>query len=395
MTVLITDRLKHVTSNVLTLPAAVCPTYVVQQGDSPYSIAQKFDILQDDLKNAMLACGQNNELLQIGQEICLPGADKPGCANVQSFNNDDSCKVYIVQQGDTIESVALALNIYRDTLNSLNTDVMGPGGILQPQKFLKLPPWSNTCGDPNKSGEACRVYIVQQGDFIAGIAAAYGITVDELLSVNPALNANTVLQNGQPIKIPPFPASCGAGTPSKPPTNTVLKCRGYRIQQGDSINDVAKAFKTTYNDVLAVNPELAGGALVQPGTIILIPPYDNTCEKPILVEFPDDTPSAPSTGSGVQIPVPATPVPITPVPLPVPIPSPIPVPTPSPPLPSPSPAVPVSTAPSPAPLSSPSPVVVTVAPEVSTAPAPGPESSSRAVNLFMSAAAGFLTFLLA
>lgn len=375
--------------------AAVCPTYVVQQGDSPYSIAQKFDILQDDLKNAMLACGQDNELLQIGQEICLPGADKPGCANVQSFNNDENCKVYIVQQGDTMESVALALNIYRDTLNSLNTDVIGPGGILQPQKFLKLPPWSNTCGDPNKSGEACRVYIVQQGDFIAGIAAAYGITVDELLSVNPGLDANSVLQNGQPIKIPPFPASCGAGTPSKPPTNTVLKCRGYRIQQGDSINDVAKAFKTTYNDVLAVNPELAGGALVQPGTIVLIPPYDNTCEKPILVNFPDNsTPSSPSSGSGVQIPVtpvPVTPIPVSPVTVPSPVATPNPSPVPSPPVPSPPPS-PVT---APPPAQSPELVVIPGTPEVSTATAPSPSSSSSSLSTVVAAATGFLTFLLA
>lgn len=242
--------------------------------------------------------------------------------------------------------------------------------------------------------EACRVYIVQQGDFIAGIAAAYGITVDELLSVNPNLNANSVLQNGQPIKIPPFPASCGAGTPSKPPTNTVLKCRGYRIQQGDSINDVAKAFKTTYNDVLAVNPELAGGALVQPGTIVLIPPYDNTCEKPILVDFPDNgTPSSPS-GSGVQIPV--TPVPVTPSPVtPVTVPSPVPVtpsPSPIPPPPVPSPPPPVT---APPPAQSPEPVVVSVAPEVSTAPAPAPSSSSSSLSTIVAAATGFLTFLLA
>jgi LysM repeat protein len=378
--------------------AAVCPTYVVQQGDSPYSIAQKFDILQDDLKSAMIACGQDNELLQIGQEICLPGADKPGCANVQTFNNDDNCKVYIVQQGDTIESVALALNIYRDTLNSLNTDVMGPGGILQPQKFLKLPPWSNTCGDPNKSGEACRVYVVTQGDFIAGIAAAYGITVDELLSVNPGLDANSVLQNGQPIKIPPFPASCGAGTPSKPPTNTVLKCRGYRIQQGDSINDVAKAFKTTYNDVLAVNPELAGGALVQPGTIVKIPPYDNTCEKPILVGFPDESSPTPGTGVVVNpVPVPVTPIPVPVTPTPVPVtPTPVVIPPPtvtSPPPPSPPPA-PIPS-PTPSPANPPEPVVVSVAPDVSTPPAQAPTGSSSSLSTIVAAATGFLTFLLA
>ncbi|KAI8114479.1 hypothetical protein M9434_002601 [Picochlorum sp. BPE23] len=315
----------------------VCPTYVVQAGDSLYSIQQKFDILSpDDLTNALLACGQQTDLLQIGQEICLPGADKPGCANVRSYNNDDNCKVYIVQQGDTIESVANSLDIFRDTLDNLNKDVQA-GGILQPNKYLKLPPWSNQCGDPNKSGESCRLYIVNSGDFIAGIAAAYGVTVDDLLSVNPGLDANSVLQNSQPIKIPPFPASCGAGVPSKPPTDTVLKCRGYRVQQGDNIQQIAQAFKTTVNDITAVNPELSGGALVQPGTIVKIPPYDNTCDKPILVQIDNAGANPPPSGD------------------------------------SPAPAV-----------------VIALAPEIAPTPAP---SSSPGVHIVASAAMSILVFL--
>ena len=200
----------------------------------------------DEIAAAMLACGQSTDLLQIGQEICLPGADKPGCANVRAYNGNENCKVYVVEQGDTIESVANSLDIYRETLDNLNKDVQA-GGLLQPNKYLKLPPWSNECGDPNKSGESCRVYIVEQGDFISGIASAYGVSVEDLLAVNPGLDANSVLQNSQPIKIPPFPASCGNGTPSKPPTDTVLKCRGYRIQQGDDIQSIAQAVREWSN----------------------------------------------------------------------------------------------------------------------------------------------------
>lgn len=193
----------------------------------------------DDLTAALQACGQQTDLLQVGQQICLPGADKPGCANVKSYNGNNNCKVYVVQQGDTIESVAGSLQIYRNDLDNLNKDVQS-NGLLQPNKYLKLPPWSNSCGDPNKSGESCRLYIVNQGDFIAGIAAAYSVSVDDVLAVNPGLTADSVLQQSQPIKIPPFPASCGAGTPSKPPTDTVLKCRGYRVQQGEDINKIAQ-----------------------------------------------------------------------------------------------------------------------------------------------------------
>lgn len=150
----------------------MCPKYVVAPGDSLYSIAQKFKILPgrlmtvandlmhdlsrdhqliqcrflsvpvfaDGLIAALQACNQPAELLQIGQEICLPGAELPGCGNVQSFNDNVNCKVYIVQQGDTISSVAASLDIYNVELQNLNNDVTQTG-ILKPNTYLRLPSW--------------------------------------------------------------------------------------------------------------------------------------------------------------------------------------------------------------------------------------------------------------
>ena len=310
----------------------------------------------DDLNNAISACGQDAGLLQIGQEICLPGSEKPGCPNVKSYNNNENCKVYVVQQGDTVNSVADSLGIYNQELQNLNADVVS-AGILQPNKYLKLPTWSQTCGDPNKAGESCRVYIVSTGDFVAGIASAFGVSTDDILAVNPGLSAGAVLQNGQPIKIPPFPASCGAGTPTKPPTDTVIKCRGYRVSTGDNLQSIAQAFKTTVAELGNVNPELAGGALVQPGTIVKIPPYDSSCDQPILVKLPSSNGASPS---------PANASPAVPVPLPLFSPSPV--------VASPSPAImPSPMVPSPMPAPVPAPMEAPVPAPSSEAPAPAPE----------------------
>jgi LysM repeat protein len=255
----------------------------------------------------------------------------------------------------------------------LNADVVS-AGILQPNKYLKLPTWSQTCGDPNKAGDSCRVYIVSTGDFVAGIAAAFGVSSDDILAVNPGLSAGAVLQNGQPIKIPPFPASCGAGTPTKPPTDTVIKCRGYRVSTGDNLQSIAQAFKTTVADLGDVNPELAGGALVQPGTIVKIPPYDSSCDQPVLVKLP--------TGNGGASPSPANASPVVPLPVPLPLFSPSPV-VASPPLFVPSPiAAPV---PAPAPIAAPMPAPVeapvpapTEAPVVVVSTPPPPSSAVSA-----------------
>lgn len=309
--------------------------------------------IAEELLAAIAACGQDATLLQVGQEICLPGADAAGCAFVQSFNNNDNCKVYVVQQGDTISSVASSLNVFSDDLQKLNNDATS-SGVLKPNAQLRLPPWASNCGNPNDSAQKCRVYVVQAGDFISGIASAYRVDAAALLAANPGLTADTPLQNAQQIKIPPFDTSCGAGVISKPPTDTVLKCRGYRVQQGDDISSIAKAFKTTVSEIQSVNAGL--GSVVQPGAVVNLPPYDSTCDKPILVasNVPPQPPAPPLGPSVIAVP-PVAIAPIAPVaprpssPPPAVIPKPVPAPAPvvaSPPSPVPLPPVPAPAVPS-------------------------------------------------
>lgn len=319
----------------------------------------------------MTACGQNTALLQIGEKICLPGAQLPGCQYVLPFNNSTQCMVYIVQSGDTISSIAASLDLYSAAVQSLNADLLSTG-ILQPNKLLRLPPWSTSCGDPNAPTVSCRVYIVQSGDYLASIASAFGVTETALLSVNPSLTANSILQIGEPIKIPPFPSTCGAGTPSLPPTTNVLKCRGYRVQQGDTIQSIALAFQTTVSAIEGVNPSLSAGSILQPGTIVNIPPYDSSCTSPILV-----TPNSQGT------PVPSTPT-LTSTPI---VPS---TPTTQPPifnpLPSSAPSISLSppTAPAPSPPPPPSPTHFPA--PAQSVPAPPPPSAASARTFSMAIA---------
>ncbi len=302
-----------------------------------------------DLVASLQSCGQYADLLQVGQEVCLPGADAPGCANVVNWANNEKCKVYIVQQGDTLNAVADSLKLYGQALSALNQDVL-TNGILQPNKYLKLPPWIQTCGDPNKSGASCRVYTVQSGDFIAGIAAAFRVATADLLAVNRPLTQDAVLQNGQPIRIPPFDSACGAGIPTKPPTDTVLRCRGYRVNQGDDVQKIAQAFKTTVSTIYSVNPELVGVAVVQPGTVIKVPPYDSACESPTVVGLPGG-PTAP-TPPGAVVPL-APPAPVVA---------------------SPPAVVVAATPPPPA-----APTVVPLFPSAAPAPAPAPKAEAPAL----------------
>ncbi|PRW45360.1 peptidoglycan-binding [Chlorella sorokiniana] len=188
------------------------------------------------------------------------------------------CKAYQVQQGDTLTLIASVFGIYSGDLVSLHSDVAN--SVLQVGTFVRLPPWASTCPDPDSGAASCRVYAVQQGDFVYGIASMFRVTLANLLAVNTGLTTDTVLQ---------------ASVLSSPPTTGVFDCRAYRVKTGDSLSPIALVFQITVNDLVAVNPELSDNSLLTPGKSIRIPPFTDNCINGIVID-PSNT-AAPATPS--------------------------------------------------------------------------------------------------
>ena len=203
----------------------------------------------------MKACGQSLENLVPGKTVCLPGAELPGCANVKMQGGNKACKYYIMQAGDSIATVADALNMYQENLAGANPAVAAVQGLLVGQ-LLKLPPWNDTeCGDLG------------------------------------------LFEGRPPVKSPPPAAPAPAAIPntndSRDPNAQLvpttenqtdkLNCRGFVLRQGDDLYSVSALFNVDVSLLVAVNPDLGSGKPFEPGTIIKIPPYDNTCINPTLV----------------------------------------------------------------------------------------------------------------
>lgn len=77
-------------------------TYIVSSGDSLYSIAKKFNISIDKIKEAN---NLTNNLLKIGQKLIIPKSDD---------------LTHVVKSGDTLYSIARKYNITVDELKKLN-----------------------------------------------------------------------------------------------------------------------------------------------------------------------------------------------------------------------------------------------------------------------------------
>lgn len=168
-------KLNNLSSNMLSVGQALkIPTkavdigetdiYQVQSGDTLYSIARKYNISVNELKNL------NNlvdNTLSIGQILEVP-------SGLSSYNS------YIVDKGDTLYSIAkkfdTSVNKLKE-LNNLSSNMLSIG-----QKLL-IPIGEET------------TYVVKAGDTLYSIAREFNTTVDKLKELNNL--SNNTLSIGQ------------------------------------------------------------------------------------------------------------------------------------------------------------------------------------------------------
>lgn len=200
-------------------------TYIVVSGDSLWSIAKKFNISVDELKNMN---NLSSNLLKVGQLLYIP-------LKTDNVNNSST---YIVKSGDTLYNIARKYNVSLSDimkLNNLSSNLLSVGQI------LLIPPKDIIYDD--EIGE----YIVKKGDTLYKIANLYNVSVDKLIKFN-NLNSN-ILSVGQVIKIP----------------NSDINT--YTVKSGDTLYRIANIFNTTITDLInknnLANTKLSVGQIIK------------------------------------------------------------------------------------------------------------------------------------
>lgn len=191
-------------------------TYVVQKGDTLYSIANKLGTTVSELKK------ENNltsNTLQIGEVLRIP--------TKEIYEEEEN--IYIVKKGDSLYSIA---NKYNTTVEELKRINNLTSNILSIGQVLKLP--SDKASNVEKE-ENTISYTVQKGDSLYSIARKYNTTIDRIKDLN-NLTTN-LLSIGQVLLIP---------------TDTNLETT-YTVQKGDSLYSIAKKYNTTVDRLKQLN----------------------------------------------------------------------------------------------------------------------------------------------
>ncbi len=150
----------------------VSDTYIVQKGDSLWSIANKFNMTVSELKNLN---NLTNNLLSIGQVLKIK----------DSSSNGET--TYTVQKGDSLWVIANKYGITTEELKSYNNLT---SNLLSIGQVLKIPQGKTSTEN---------IYTVKKGDSLWTIANRYNTTVEKIKVLN-NLTSN-LLSIGQQLKI--------------------------------------------------------------------------------------------------------------------------------------------------------------------------------------------------
>lgn len=186
--------------------------YIVQSGDSLWSISRKFGISVDKLKEINNLSGN---LLSVGQKLLIK----------DTSSSEDVGVYYTVKAGDTLYGIANAYGLSVDELKSMNglkNNNLSIGQLLLVSGVGEI-----------VEGTDYDTYVVKSGDNLYAIARRYGVTVDKLKDIN-NLSSN-LLSVGQKLLVP---------------KNDNKK---YVVKAGDSLYKIAGENGTTVTDLINLN----------------------------------------------------------------------------------------------------------------------------------------------
>ena len=267
-----------------TAPAAAELLHTVQPGDTLSSIAARYDVSTDFL--LALNPGLNPDLIIVGTTIVvLSQGDAPTTPSPTPpapTDDDPALAPYRVLSGDTYSGIASRFGLTQAQLFTLNPTTP-PNALLRVGDLLFVPadaflafqagqplplpvepappPPAPAPDEPPATPRT--IYVVQPGDTALAIAQLHGLSLSELLVLNPSLDPN-LIGVGQVIvvpDVPPNPANVEA-RPGGPTT--------YTIQAGDTLGDIAARAGLTIDQLLALNPSV-NPDLITPGTTLLLP----------------------------------------------------------------------------------------------------------------------------
>ncbi len=240
------------------LVVAASSDYVVQRGDTLAKIAAEHGTTVTALAEANGISNPN--LIYVGQELVIPGqANMAGGEPI----------IHVVAPGETLAKISRK---YSTTVSALvETNRLSNPNLVRIGQRLAIPGGTSTA--PHDPG---RTHTVRRGETLASIAAKYGTTVEELMSVN-GLTDPSLIFVGTRLRIEGPPAFV-AGEAKTEASHTVAR--------GETLAAIARRYGTTVR-ALADSNGIADPNRIYAGQVLTVPGAGWVCPVPGARYFND------------------------------------------------------------------------------------------------------------
>jgi len=273
-------------------PAAA--THIVKPGESLGKIADAYGV---SLRELQAENNIWNWLIYAGQELAIPaGASPPEVQDFPTASNETSGITHTVLFGESLSTIASAYGVSLSELRTLNdvwTSVIYVGQVLDiptgatPPEVQEVSPapapsaGSAALEPPTASIETSGMtHTVLFGESLSKIAAAYGVSLSELRTLNDVWTS--VIYVGQVLDIPagatppevqevssaPAPS---AGSPAPEPSSASIESSGisHTVLFGESLSKIAEAYGVSLSELRTLND--AWSSTLYVGHVLEIP----------------------------------------------------------------------------------------------------------------------------
>ena len=255
------------------LPAVVIPVevaepredgsivHVIQSGQTAWDVAAVYEM--DLVELLDLNNLSDNPILLPGDEITIKLADNP--------TTPTEPLRHTIRLGDTAWSIAATYDVDLGELMAING--WGENPLLQPGEeiIVRLPPGEK----PPPTATPPTSHTVQTGETAWSIAAAYGLTLDQLLALN-NLSADPVLMPGDQLEIRGpdptatlAPSQTPAPSPTLPPAPTGTPAHSTAPGQSTVSAEPSTPTQTASQNSIAQQPAATLRAATMTPTVVM------------------------------------------------------------------------------------------------------------------------------
>jgi LysM repeat protein len=225
--------------------------YIVQPGDTLYSIAISLGVAADEIIAANTLADPNN--LVVGTELIIPGYQAPAQAGETAPSSQPY--VHVVQPGESLSQIAEQYGVS-------STDIMDANGITDPNLIaagqeLIIPGYQPPSNQAESSAPV--IHKVQVGETLSQIAQRYGVLMSAIMEANNINNPN-LIRPGQELVIPGI-------------TQADAEAAGkvtHVVKPGESLLEIARQYGVSAQAIIDAN-HIQNPDLIKPGQELIIP----------------------------------------------------------------------------------------------------------------------------